>query len=261
MQSEAAERQGAGISAGDLATLLEWWKLSGVDVAVGESPTTWLMGDGPELAGDSPAQQASETSPSPKRPAPKGQARPIAPGADPYAAIQSLDELRALVLAESPRAPFADGNAESGLMILGEAPSAEDLRTGRPFSGPAGQFLDRMLAAIGIDRQSCYISLLAPRMDRPGPPPEAAIQHDLALTHAHIRLARPRFILLLGAIPVRVLTSNDTPIGRIRGSWLGIEAGQTPALATFNPAYLLRRPEEKANIWADLLALKKRLTE
>jgi DNA polymerase len=148
-------------------------------------------------------------------------------------------------------------------MILGEAPSADDLRTGRPFSGPAGQFLDRMLAAIGLDRSGCRIALLCPRKPTPGTPSPDEIAADLALTRAHIRLAAPRHILLLGANPVQALTGNATPITRVRGSWLQVDAGAgpVPALATFNPAYLLRRPEEKARAWADLLALKHRLSQ
>lgn len=240
-----------GVTQADIAALMDWWKLAGADTAVAEEATPWLRA---EAAPEPAAAFAAPTS----TVAP----RPVADSTD-WSAIPTLDALRELVLAQSPNAPFADGNAASGLLILGEAPSAEDLRSGRPFSGPAGVFLDRMLAAIGMDRTSAYISLLCPRRRVPGPPPPDAIVADLELTRAHIRLAAPRLILLLGANPVQALTGSADPISRLRGSWLGVDAGAgtIPALATFNPAYLLRRPEEKAKAWADLLALRRRLLQ
>lgn len=235
---------------GDVAALLDWWKLAGVDVAVGSEAMPWLGG---------------ETAPEPAVSAPlSAPAAPIArPDAGDWAGFRTLDALRERLLAQYPNAPFADGDPASGLMILGEAPSAEDLRSGRPFSGPAGVFLDRMLASIGLDRTRCYIGLLCPRRRVPGPPPPDAIAADLELTRAHIRLAAPRLLLLLGANPVQALTGDGSPISRVRGSWLPVEtgAGAIPALATFNPAYLLRRPEEKAKAWADLLALRRRLLQ
>lgn len=252
----------AGLDAAGVAALLHWWKLAGVDTPTADEATSWLapepplVAPGPEAA---PARQVFDA------PAPRA-AIPVRP--DPlWDSLDSLDALAARVRADHPRAPFADGNPASGLLILGEAPSPEDLRTGRPFSGPAGQFLDRMLAAIGLDRTSSYIALLCPRKPTPGAPSPDEIAADLALTRAHIRLLAPRHILLLGANPMQALTGNATPISRIRGSWLHVDAGTgagggpIPALATFNPAYLLRRPEEKARAWADLLALKHRLSQ
>jgi DNA polymerase len=225
--------------------LLDWWALAGADVAVADEPAPWFA---PEAL----AAAAVPARPSPATSVPSG-----------FASVTSLAELQRRVLAEVPGAPFADGNPAAGLMILGESPSAEDLRTGRPFSGPAGQFLDRMLAAIAIDRTGAYVALLCPRKRRPGPPGPDDIAADLALTLAHIRLAAPRLLLLLGGNPTAALTGNVLPISRVRGQWLEVDAGDgkpVPALATFNPAYLLRRPEEKARAWADLLALKHRMT-
>lgn len=246
------------LTAAGVATLLQWWKLAGVDTPTADDPTSWLA---PEPAFAAPEPEAAPARPAPRAPAPRA-AIPVRP--DPvWDSFDTLDALTAKIRADHPRAPFADGNPASGLMILGEAPSADDLQTGRPFSGPAGQFLDRMLAAIGIDRTSSTIALLCPRKPTPGAPSPDDIAADLALTRAHIRLLAPRHILLLGANPVQALTGTTTAISRIRGSWLEVDAGRgpIPALATFNPAYLLRRPEEKARAWADLLALKHRLSQ
>lgn len=240
-----SERTGdSSLGRGDIAALLGWWKLAGVDVVVASEPASWLG-----------AAPPSQTFPPEKIPAARSG------NSENWAELPTLDALRDTLLARLPNAPLADGNPASGVMLLGDAPSAEDLRSGRPFSGPAGLFLDKMLASIGLDRSHCYISLLCPRRRVPGPPSPDAISADLDLTRAHIRLVAPRLLVLLGANPVQALTGNNMPISRLRGNWLAVDtgAGTIPALATFNPAYLLRRPEEKAKAWADLLALRRRL--
>jgi DNA polymerase len=178
-----------------------------------------------------------------------------------FATAQSLDALRALVAAEHPGIPFADGDPASGLMILGEGPSEADLESGRPFSGPAGRLLDWMLAAIGRDRTRAYVALLCPRRMAAGPATAADIARDLPLARHHVRLVQPRALLLMGGPAAQALIGDPTPIGRLRGQWrdLVIEGAPVRALATFNPAYLLRRPEDKALAWADLLALTRKL--
>jgi DNA polymerase len=266
--AEFAQDAAGGIDHAGFAALLHWWKLAGVDTPVAEEPLAWLQPAGaprtalPDLAAPDREEQPAAA----PRTRPAAAPAPILP--DPvWDSLETLEALVQRVKAENPRAPLADGNPASGLMLIGEAPSAEDLQTGRPFSGPAGQFLDRMLAAIGIDRTSAYIALLCPRKPTAGAPGPDEIAADLALTRAHIRLAAPRLILLLGAIPVQALTGNQTAISRVRGSWLSVDAGNglqggpIPALATFNPAYLLRQRGEKAHAWADLLALKHRLSQ
>jgi DNA polymerase len=260
---EVASGSGPGgradtLDAAGIAALLHWWKLAGVDTPTADEARSWLAPE-PEIA--APPEPAP-TRPTSTRAAPA--LSPIPVRTDPvWDSLDSLEALAAKVRADHARAPLADGNPASGLMILGEAPSDADLLSGRPFSGPAGQFLDRMLAAIGLDRTGCYIALLCPRKPTAGAPSPDDIAADLALTRAHIRLAAPRHILLLGANPVQALTGNTTAISRVRGTWLHVDAGAgpIPALATFNPAYLLRRPEEKARAWADLLALKHRLSQ
>ncbi|MCG2842221.1 uracil-DNA glycosylase [Sandaracinobacter sp. RS1-74] len=256
MQEAVEGARSASVAPAEIAALLDWWKLAGADVAVGDAPAPWLGAEPRPL----PAPEMAPQMPPVRQ---EARQRPAPAEAGGWTSIQSLAALRERLSAEIPNIPFADGDPLSGLMLLGEAPSAEDLRTGRPFSGPAGLFLDRMLAGIGLDRKSCYIGLLCPRRRVPGPPPPDAIAADLELTRAHIRLAAPRLILLLGANPVQALAGTDAPIGRVRGQWLQVDAGAgpVPALASFNPAYLLRRPEEKAKAWADLLALRRRLLQ
>ena len=236
-----------------IAALASWWSLAGVDSLVRDTPESWLLSgapaDEPPAAGEVPAAT---------KPAARKSARAVAPAED-FGGIATLTELEALVRGQNPRAPFSDGVAASGVMLVGAGPAADDFTTGRPFSGPAGRLLDNMLRAIGLDRTSCYIALAAPRWGRPTPPPAEAYVADAALIAAQVRLAAPRLLLLLGAGAAESLAGETTPIGKLRGQWLA--AGGIPALATYNPGYLLRRPEDKALVWADLLAFKRRLLQ
>ena len=229
----------------DAVALVSWWRQAGVDVLVHEQPQSWL--------------QAPPSAPPPHA---ATAIRPVA-APSPRAAestfdhIQTLAELEAALRRAHPRAPFADGNPHSAVMLVGAGPAADDFTTGKPFSGPAGRLLDSMLRAIGLDRSGCYIALAAPRWGRPTAPPAEAYAADAALIAAQIRLAAPRLLLLLGAGAIESLTGNTTPIGRLRGQWLTV--GETPALASYNPGYLLRRPEDKRLVWADLLSFQRRL--
>lgn len=246
-----------------LAHVLSWWRDAGVDCLVAPAPRPWTMlSPAPEeVRAEAPRIPAGVHAHTPRHEeSPLLVARPPeAPHPEvPAPRFATLADLHAHVAATAPGAPLADGNPASGLLVLGEAPSAEDLRTGRPFTGPAGRLLDRMLAAIGLDRSQAYITLLAPRLGAPGPPSEAAVAADLPLTLEHLRLAAPRLILLLGAIPTRVLTGDGTPISRMRGRVTSVRVGglEVAALPTYNPAFLLRQPAAKREAWSDLLQLK-----
>jgi uracil-DNA glycosylase family 4 len=231
------------------ASLAEWWRLSGHDAPISARPAPWLRLRQLEKEARVAARKAA-------MPAAPAESHTLPP-------ISSLAALEAHVRASAPRAIFADGNPASGAMLMGEAPSAEDLRTGRPFTGPAGRLLDRMLAAIGRDRGSAYIALLVCRQPFAGTPSEEAIAADLPIARAHVRLAAPRALLLLGAKPTLALTGRKEPISKLRGTWLDVlldDGSHVPALATFHPAYLLRAPEAKREAWADLLAFSKRLS-
>jgi DNA polymerase len=234
---------------GALRAALDWWALAGVDTLVSALPRSWLE---PTAAPEPPDRALARAT----APAALARATPEV-GAD-YARFETLSELHAHVRDRWPGAPLFDGVAATGILVVGEAPSATDLETGRPFTGPAGALLDRMLGAIGLGRQSCGITLVAPLRPAPGPPRPEDIEADLALTRAHLRLLAPRAILLLGATATRVLTGATAPISAVRGRPLEVAAGEraVPAVATFNPAYLLRRPEDKALAWADLLAFR-----
>ncbi|WP_417522953.1 uracil-DNA glycosylase [Marinovum sp.] len=153
---------------------------------------------------------------------------------------------------------FADGTPGARVMIIGEAPGREEDRQGKPFVGQAGQFLDRMLAAIGLDRgESVYITNVLPwRPPQNRDPLPAEIAMMRPFVARHVALAKPEVLVLMGNI------SCDAGLGkrgitRLRGTWA--EAYGKPALPMFHPAYLLRQPHLKREAWADLLSLRARL--
>jgi DNA polymerase len=159
---------------------------------------------------------------------------------------------------------FADGNPESGLMLIGEGPGAEEDRVGKPFVGPAGQLLDRMLASIGLDRSQYLITNLLPwRPPGNRNPTEAEVQICLPFLLRHIALVQPRRIVLLGGFASQSVLASKTGITRLRGRWAeavipGL-AKPVPALPMLHPAYLLRNTAAKREAWADWLALRRAL--
>ncbi|MBB5514429.1 DNA polymerase [Rubricella aquisinus] len=185
---------------------------------------------------------------------------------------QTLDELRAVMAAFDGCAlkkgarnfVFSDGRPGAGLMIIGEAPGAEEDRQGKPFVGPSGQLLDKMLAAIGLARdaedaaQAAYITNVIPwrpPANRDPSTDEIAMMRPFLMRH--IQLAQPRALLLLGNPSMKTVLQTKDGITRMRGTWAEVEG--IPAIPSFHPAALLRDPTKKRFAWADLLALKKRL--
>jgi uracil-DNA glycosylase len=159
---------------------------------------------------------------------------------------------------------FADGNPEAGLVLIGEAPGAEEDRAGLPFVGPSGQLLDAMLASIGLDRgQALILNVLPWRPPGNRTPTDEEINLCLPFLLRHLALVRPRRLVLLGALAARALTGRTEGIRRLRGRWLEVAvpglAAPVPALPTYHPAYLLRTPAAKREAWADLLALRRAL--
>lgn len=159
---------------------------------------------------------------------------------------------------------FSDGNPEARVMIVGEGPDGEEDATGKPFLGTSGQLLDKMLAAIGLDRTSVYLSSIVPWRppgNRKPTPPETAI--CLPFIKRHIELVQPEILLLVGNTPSQALLSTTENITRLRGKWQQVIIDETtlPAMPCFHPAYLLRQPAQKKFAWRDLLALSKKLDE
>ncbi|QPH52303.1 uracil-DNA glycosylase [Pontivivens ytuae] len=159
---------------------------------------------------------------------------------------------------------FADGDPGAHLMIVGEAPGRDEDRLGRPFVGRAGQLLDRMLAAIGHDRtseppeQGVYITNVLPwRPPQNRDPTVEEMAMMKAFLRRHIELAAPEVLLLMGNSAMKTLFEVERGITAMRGQWR--EVAGIPAIATFHPAALLRRGEQKRAAWQDLLDVKARL--
>jgi DNA polymerase len=157
-----------------------------------------------------------------------------------------------------------DGNPAAPVMIIGEAPGADEDRIGRPFVGRSGQLLDRMLAAIGLDRTTVQITnVIYWRPPGNRKPTSAEIAACLPFVLRHIALARPQVVVLAGGTAASALLPVSEGITRLRGRWFdlavpGLDA-PVPTLPMFHPSFLLRAPERKREAWRDLLALKARL--
>jgi DNA polymerase len=158
---------------------------------------------------------------------------------------------------------FADGNAGARLMIIGAAPGRDEDRMGVPFVGADGQLLDKMIASIGLDRASVYLTNLLPwRPPGNRSPTDEETAMLLPWLFRHVQLAKPEFVLLLGGVAAKLVLGSQDGIMKLRGSWLDVDFGDgvpRPVLASLHPAYLLRSPAQKRLAFEDLLLLAKRL--
>ena len=188
------------------------------------------------------------------------------------AGAETLEALRAAVAAfdecalkrTATNLVFADGNPEAPIMFVGEAPGAEEDMRGLPFVGKAGQLLDRMLAAIGLSRETAYITnILFWRPPGNRQPTSGEIAACLPFVERHIELVSPEILVLLGGTAAKTLLARSDGIMRLRGRWFEYStpglARPVPAMATFHPAYLLRSPGQKRAAWQDMLAIRDRL--
>jgi DNA polymerase len=255
----------------DALALLAWYAEMGVDVALDEAPVDRLA--------------AVEVQPSPIMPVPPPRAEPAPPAPslltsppeevvlaarEQAHAARTLDELREILerfegcaLSQTAsRLVFADGNPEARLMLVGEAPGREEDIQGKPFVGRSGQLLDRMLAAIGLDRTSAYIANVVPWRppgNRTPTPQETAICRPFL--ERQIALVSPKILVCLGAPSSQAVLGITEGILRARGRWLHYDLGDRtiPAMATLHPAYLLRQPSQKRLAWRDLRAIRSAL--
>ncbi|MFO1061488.1 MAG: uracil-DNA glycosylase [Dongiaceae bacterium] len=187
-------------------------------------------------------------------------------------AARSLEELaEALALFDgcplkktATNTVFADGNPAARIMLVGEAPGADEDRIGRPFVGVSGMLLDRMLAAIGLDRSRVYIcNVLYWRPPGNRPPTTAEVAACQPFLERQIELVAPALLVAVGGASAKTLLRRNEGITKLRGRWYEYESpgtgGPIPALPLYHPAYLLRQPAQKRDAWRDLLSLRKRL--
>ena len=233
-----------------------------------------------EEAAYDPGSRGGATRPPPLARDDRQAVPPVLPGAE--AAVTSareaaqtaktLDELRAALArfegcalkTTAMNLVFAVGNPQARAMFVGEAPGADEDREGLPFVGRSGKLLDRMLAAIGLDRNQVYIANIVPWRppgNRTPTPQESAI--CLPFIKRQIELVDPDILVCLGKPSMQTLLGIKEGIRSVRGRWFDFDTGTRTikALVTFHPAYLLRSPLEKRHSWRDFLALKKALAE
>jgi uracil-DNA glycosylase family 4 len=157
---------------------------------------------------------------------------------------------------------FGVGKRDAELLVIGEAPGADEDRQGEPFVGRAGQLLNAMLHSIGLPRSEVYIANIL-KCRPPGnrdPQPDEAASCTPYLTQ-QIALIGPRVILAVGRIAAQWLLQSDSPIGRLRGRVFRYGESGTPLVVTYHPAYLLRSPAAKATAWTDLCTVKDLLSK
>lgn len=284
-----------------LLALLEWYDAMGVHAVVGDSPVDRFAESARDLqrraaAARPPAGTPGQPSVLPPPTTRTGLHSGMAPpAAAPYTASDggtaddavmaarriaasagSLEELRELLarfdgctLKRTARnLVFGDGRAGAPLMIVGEAPGREEDAEGRPFVGPSGMLLDRMLAAAGLDRaRDAYIANVVywrPPGNRPPSDLEVAVCRPFIMRQ--IELVGPKVLVFLGGQPAKALLGGSaarTGIVKLRGRWTALETGVRTirAMPTLHPAYLLRRPIEKRLAWRDLLEIRAALRE
>jgi len=259
----------------DLAAL-RWLVEAGADEAVLESPLDRFGVPAP--APTAPAIRRPEPvaapPPAPTLAAPQPAAQAVVSAREAAAAARSLDELKAAVAAfdgcalkaTATNLVFSDGNPAAPVMLVGEAPGADEDRQGKPFVGVSGQLLDRMLAGIGLDRTGVYITNVIPWRPPANRTPSAAeLAACLPFVQRHIALVNPQILVLVGGISAKALLETSEGIMRLRGKWRDYRVAETgaviPVLPTYHPAYLLRQPAQKRDSWRDLLSIKQKIRD
>ena len=253
---------------------LRWLVEAGAGDAVGEEPVNQFNRSTPPAPSKPPAASVLRASRAPVAPMrPVDRADPIGRALEIAGACTTLAELKAALEAfdgcalreQATQTVFSDGTPDHRILFIGEAPGREEDAAGLPFVGRAGKLLDRMLAAIGLDRKTnVYITNVVnwrPPANRDPTPEEAAV--CLPFLRRHIELAAPEIIVLLGAVAVRHVMGRTEGIMRTRGNWLEyhVNGHMVPVMPTLHPAYLLRRPVEKRLAWHDLQAIQTRIHE
>jgi DNA polymerase len=274
-----------------VAALLRWYVDQGVDEAIGEEPIDRFAAPPPPAAAAAvtPAVAPAARAPAPLR-APSSSPPPppaLQRGPVPLESPQLVEDARALAescttLSELEAAirgfegcalkrtakntVFADGTPGAPVMIVGEAPGADEDRMGKPFVGVSGQLMDRMMGAIGLNRDGGFYVTNMLFWRPPGNRTPTTTEQGMcvAFTRRHIELARPKVLVLAGAVSVRAMLDTTEGITRLRGKWTTYalaDGTSIPTMPTLHPAYLLRTPASKRQTWQDLLAIDKKLKE
>lgn len=287
------------LSPAELAALLHFHADAGVDWLLEETPVDRFAEFAEARpARSAPAREVPEASRQMERPAerradaPQRQAAtrstPVAPAIQQNVAMpdeqavaaarfaaesaRSLGELKTALegfngcnLKNSARNTiFTEGDPASAIMVIGPMPDADDDREGTPFAGKTGLLLERMLAAIGLERSAIMLGNVVPwRPPGNRPPTQAEMDICRPFIERQIALAEPKHLLLLGNFTARFFFGGTGTIHTMRGQWRDVAAGHliVPALASLHPQELLNAPASKSLAWHDLLAFQAKITE
>lgn len=157
---------------------------------------------------------------------------------------------------------FGVGNRQADLMLVGEAPGADEDRQGEPFVGRAGKLLNEMLRAMGLAREQVYIAnILKCRPPNNRDPEAVEVQHCEGYLRRQVELVAPKAIVALGRVAAHNLLKTQVSLARLRGEVHRYGELQVPLLVTYHPAYLLRSPQDKAKAWQDLRKAQSMLRE
>ena len=263
----------------DPIAALRWLIEMGADEAIAEAPQNRL--DGAKARPEAAAGRSE--SPKPEPAAAPALVTPRVPLAIPVASAAVEQSARVLAAAAgtleeladalhafdgcplkftATKLVFADGNPEAEVMLVGEAPGSDEDRDGRPFVGPSGQLLDRMMEAIGLNRDENFYVANTVYWRPPGnrSPTQAEAAACLPFIQRQIELVGPKILVLVGGAAAKTLLNRPDGITRLRGRRFEYESlglpGPIPVLATYHPAFLLRQPSQKRETWQDLLTLR-----
>ena len=252
-----------------LRSLTDWWGDMGVEVD-GALMQALVKPKQPPKRQES---QSNVQRPSARKATRKSLEDWVQTAREAAAAADTLDALKAAIesyegsplKAGANKTAVFDGVQGAPVMVIGEGPGGQEDRIGLPFVGKAGQLLDKMLAAIELDRkENCFISNVnywRPPANRNPDADELAVCRPFV--DRMVDLAKPKIIIAAGGVAAKALLSTRTGIMKLRGSENQFHAGSHECLLipVFHPAYLLRRPEDKSRTWRDLLLVKQRLGE
>ena len=248
----------------ELAALLRWYVDHGVDEAIADQPI-----DRFETATRAPVSSI-RPAPAAKSPPPASQAvasaKNLAAAATTFEELcTTIDSFESCALKRTATTTcIYDGNPNARILLIGEAPGAQEDRQGKPFVGPAGQLLDKMLAAIELDRTKVLITnMLFWRPPGNRTPTADEIAACLPFVERMVEIMKPALLIYIGGSAAKAMLEKSEGITRLRGRWYTYTptGGEPiPATAVFHPAFLLRQPARKRETWRDLLAIRKKLS-
>src|SRR5919112_3944984 len=187
-------------------------------------------------------------------------------GDDPPPSDETVEEINAELLRRAKQLPqyrdrvfiFGEGEKGARVAVVGESPGPPDIESGKPFMGPAGQMLERILAAINLRRDDCYLTNVVKMISTGDELTPDVLSFFTPFLHRELAAVRPHVVVSFGNTPTRALLRTKKPISQMRGEFHDYAGAKL--MPTFNPAYLLRDPSKKREVWEDMKKVRAFLT-